>query len=90
MGFLQYFDIIIAIGIIVLALYLLKKHHDRTKKREEFESTAKYLVFPSSDYHEYRKWRANNRTITFLIMPFLIAIVYIVLRLNGTIGNPFL
>ncbi|MCR5599548.1 MAG: hypothetical protein K6G33_02235 [Ruminococcus sp.] len=91
MKVLSYFDLLIAIGIMVLSLYCLKKYNDKQKKWEDFKANAQYHNYSApSPYTEYRRWKRNNKNITFFITPFMAAIVYIVLRLNGTIGNIFL
>lgn len=89
MKFLSYFDVLLAMGLIALMLYGLKKYSDQKKRQEERESAAKFFI--RTDYRsEYRKRKHENRTLSFLVMPFLIAIIYIVLRANGTLSNPFL
>ena len=91
MKILSYFDLLIALAVMILPLYLLKKYRDRQKKWEDFKANAQYHNYSNtSPYTEYRHWKRENRTVTMFIMPFMAAIVYIVLRLNGTISNIFL
>lgn len=89
MNLIRNFDILIAIGLVVLLLYGIKNYSDRRKREEERENNLIYS-FHSDRRSDYLKWKRHNRTVSFFAMPFLIAIIYIVLRLNGTIGNPFL
>lgn len=89
MNLIRYFDILIAMGFAALLLYGLKRYSDYRKKEDERENSLMYS-FHNYRYSEYFKRKSYNRTVSLFVMPFLIAIIYIVLRLNGTIGNPFL
>lgn len=90
MSILSYFDIVLVLGIMILSLYCLKNYKDRQKKWEDSKLNAKYHNFSAETSFSYREWKRDNRNITFFLMPFMAAVVYIVLRLNGTIDNIFL
>ncbi len=82
-------DVFIAFGIIVLSLYSLKRYWDARKRYDEAEASWK---FPHAHIQRSfcREYKSRNRALSFFITPFFAAVVYIVLRLSGTIDNIFI
>ena len=81
-------DIFLAVGVMILSLYGLKRYCDAKKRRDEAEANRKFPHAHSSR-SPYREYKNRNRAVNFFIMPFFIAVVYTVLRLTGTIGSIF-
>ena len=82
-------DIYIAFALIALNLYGVKRYCDYKKSRRDFEESHQFpgMFIRRGDF--FREYKRENREINFILFPFIILLMYVVLRISGVIENPF-
>ena len=82
-------DIYIAFALIALNLYGVKRYCDYKKSRRDFEENRQFPGMFNRGDDFFREYKRKNREINLILSPFIILLMYVVLRISGVIENPF-